>query len=539
MSLSFVLLAAVASSTVGPSAAPGSSSAMTDGLRSAYEAMNGGRRAEAEQILGRLPRLSVTLTWDETGVPEAYRMQYRAARDRAIAGWQSSVDGLTIRTGEGKDVVVRFAPRLSVSEETGLPRGGATLFGLDPADPRVEHVIAMERGEPMVPSGPSSIESEISFAIGSFLGLAQAARPIGAMGRTDAPISGRIAVLPAEAATARLNIAAVNRLRAALAAGERLELPEPSLVVTPARESIGSVRQGAVVPFSIQVTNSGNAPLEMRVVPDCGCFTVRQPGTIAPGVTTVITGQIDTTVFPGKFDKAIYLYSNDAEIPVRRVPFEGMVRPAWRFVRASGDRVIPMTASGVTETIYLWFDESNPMTVKSVTPNGPGVKATIAPWSGMMADPQYGEAAQMRKGYAITVTVPGGMGQGRMPVGMLLETNDALFSALPFSFEVQRGLIANPGVVFFGTMPQGAAEAWVLVSGPGRPVRVLSATVDSDFYTVRTVPFGNRGEVRVVVTYNGRAPIGAMTGTVRLMLDDPDQSELLIPIRGTIEPGSG
>jgi len=531
----WILVAAVMQPGVGPVAPAGANETFQQTTRAVYEAMAAGDWTRAEALARRLPKKTVRISYDDREVPAEWKAVYREAALTAIERWKSFYPELDIRMEGGDDVRISFTDVIPGGEPGTLPLGSAVFFSDDASEPRVDLVIARFRLDPAQPTNPQMVTHEVAYGIGSFLGLAQSARPGGAMGRTDLNLRNTLNLTPQEPALAKALVAIGDALRAAVAEKKVLEMPEPRVAIDPLRIELPPMRQGDRVPFSFQISNSGNAPSGLSLVPDCGCFGVRQPGTVAAGGSVLVEGLIDTAQFPGPFRKAIYVYSSDPEIPVRRVEFVGHVAPAYRYFMA-GNGIHVARRGGESVTIYFWSDPANPVTISGAEPLGPGSRVRVEPWEGTMADPGMGEPNPLpRKGYKFTFVLPQELPVGRNSFGFNVQTPNALLARLPFTFMVQKGIVAFPERVYFGSIPRRPAAAWVMLSRPGQPFKVLEVTSDNPSF----VPsIGNPAEgedVRIDVRFTGNANPGSILANITAKTNDPDQPLIRIPITGTVE----
>ncbi|MBX3096562.1 MAG: DUF1573 domain-containing protein [Fimbriimonadaceae bacterium] len=530
------ILAAVAlQPSVGPVPPAGASEALQQTTQSVYEAMAAGDWAKAELVARRLPRKTIRIQYDDGEVPVEWKPAYREAVLKAIERWKSYLPELDIRMEGGDDLRISFTDLIPPAEGGVIPQGAVVFASDDPSEPRVDLVIARYRLDPPQPANPQMVTNEVGFGIGSFLGLARNVRPGGAMGRTDLNLRNGLSLFPQEPILARALIKLGDDLRTAVALKTPLAQPKPQLHADPLRIELPPMLQGDRVPFSFQLSNPGNAPTEVTVTPDCGCFGVRQPGAIPAGGSVLVEGLIDTSQFPGPFHKSIYIYSSDPEYPVRRIEFHGQVRPRYRYYLESEGAYVARRG-GETVTVYFWSDSSDPVTLTGVVPQGPGVKARIEPWEGMMADPALGEPNPMpRKGYRIFVTLPEELPIGRSSIGFNVQSPDAYIARLPYTFPVQQGVVALPERIYFGSIKAQPTAAWVILSRPGMPFKVRSVSCDDPAFQVSVSEPGRNGDTRLDVKFSGQGIRGSITATITVALDDPNQPLLKIPITGTVE----
>jgi hypothetical protein len=404
-----------------------------------------------------------------------------------------------------------------------------------PGEPRVEAVIALERGLPPRPVDSDDVGSETLHAIGLAIGLAQMPREGGAMGRVDAPWRLPLRMLTPELLTARANRSVVEELRSLAKARQKLPQPQDAMItLEQPRLQFGEAIQGGEMGLTLQVTNQGKSALKWQVVPDCACFSLRYPREIAPGETGLLQVQVNTRDFPGPMNKALYLYTNDPEKPLIRLPALGYVKPVYRFLQSDPGQVLYLEPQGTSTTVFAVYDEERPWQILEVVPSGAEITAAWEPWEGMLADPLFDEPARKRKGYKITLKMKPRKEPGRFNISLQVKTTDEDFGVIDTMFTAQTGIVAVPPSYYLGEVPKRPVMGWVQVVRPARPFKVLKATTDSEFLSARVEPMED-GSYRVAISFNGKAPEGTLSGTVILETDDPRQKKVFIPVAGIIK----
>ena len=104
-----------------------------------------------------------------------------------------------------------------------------------------------------------------------------------------------------------------------------IELPQAFL-----SESVydfGVVSEGARVSHSFELVNRGEADLRIdRVVPGCGCTVVKTPPkAIAPGNSTALEVEFDTSGFSGEKVKSVRVHTNDPKNSVILLTLKGVI----------------------------------------------------------------------------------------------------------------------------------------------------------------------------------------------------------------------
>lgn len=103
---------------------------------------------------------------------------------------------------------------------------------------------------------------------------------------------------------------------------------QPCLEVVADNPSIGPVIEGALVPFTFVLRNTGRAPLLLKQLnPGKGTRIVRAPKSIAQGKEGRIELALSTLGKRGKTQRGVRLLSNDPDCPVKYLPVTLMVTP--------------------------------------------------------------------------------------------------------------------------------------------------------------------------------------------------------------------
>lgn len=142
----------------------------------------------------------------------------------------------------------------------------------------------------------------------------------------------------------------------------------------------GKVTAGTVVRASFLLTNTGNAPLEIKDVrPGCGCTTA---GTwerrIEPGQTTTIALQLNTANFGGALVKSATVTCNDPKQPTVTLMIKGEV---WKPIDVQPTFVVfnPATGAGnnATRVVRVVNNTEAMITIESPASSNPAFKPTL------------------------------------------------------------------------------------------------------------------------------------------------------------------
>ena len=394
--LGFGMLQATASSLP-----PSASVAVHEAVTGVEEALAKRDFAEARNRAELLPKHEFTIQWDDSEVPAGEKEDFAQMRDLAIKAW-TRVFGLTPKLGADGDLLIRFASRLPNGPQN-VPAAGKLDFG---THPRLVFTIGLKRGDGLEPLTAPEEYVQVARAIGSYLGLSGDPLMGSAMWLDDQP--GRKPFGPTQNNffVAQQILAVSDELRRDIASQTAVTAGEPSLSLSPSSVNVGVVRQGVMAPVEFKITNSGTTPLNYNVVPDCGCFSRVPPGSVPPGKTGTFKTVINTSVWTGNQHKGLVLYSNDPHNPAIPIPVEFTSTPAYRLYRPEGDTVI-VPKGGETVDVLLTLPKDSTLLPATYEVTGVPAKVTMAPWSGVAADPEMGEGPMPRQGYRFQIQLPG------------------------------------------------------------------------------------------------------------------------------------
>lgn len=487
---------------------------------------------EAAQLLKRLPNKTVTLQWDDSAVPELDKVAFAEARDGAIRDWKAAVPGFDVQVKQKGDIKVSFTDVLPPAAGKVEPAGAVFFTSDSPTEPRTEAVIALKRATPPERVVKRVIQNEVGYAIGSYLGIAKLPRPVGYMGRVDLSVALEMRVNPYEIQVAKGNLTFVDVLANAVTKKLALTPTKPEMFINPSSLEGGEVPQDEPMKFSLEVTNRGNAPLNLRGFTECGCMHVGAPTTIEPGSTGLVQVVVDTGGLVGPFDKNFVVYSNDPEKSEQVVRVKAWVTPKYRFLRKDGPSAIVFAENNLKHEFFLAIDPKRPFTVSGVKINGVKAIADFEPWEGDLADPSLNEAAKPRKGYKITILASPSEQFGRVPVTFVISTDLKTFPTLYETVYAQWGISA-PKDLNFGEVPKAEASVYFIMTRPGQPFKVLSVESDTDVVKASFVAMKN-GDYKVTTTMLATVPVGRLNANITITTDDPKQSKIVVKVLAVV-----
>lgn len=216
----------------------------------------------AERLLDLLPKRQIVLGWDDSKVPKDQKSVYQAGRDEAIEMIQTRVPGVKIRVEKrSKQLQFSFEPLLATPPNSVLPAGATSFWSENSSAPRIETVIGLQRGKPLIEASESDVFAEVAYGIGSYLGLGHPSYYNGFMTRSDQPWSVKLLLPGQEVFTVQSVLSISDKLTQAVQQKKPIENVRPQLVLNPKEIDGGEVFQGEPVPLTFQVSNLGSGPL--------------------------------------------------------------------------------------------------------------------------------------------------------------------------------------------------------------------------------------------------------------------------------------
>lgn len=532
--LSAILLVVAFQGPVGPSLPAGANPDVHRAFNIVEEELAAGRFEAAKLKSALLPRFNVTFAWDDKGIPAASRPEYVALRNEAFKTISSRLPGLNIMPSTKPAIKFSFGPSLAVDPTSGLPRGVALFFSEDPAAPRMEAVIGLNRGNPLEKSNSHSIHNEIVYAIGAYLGMSPSPYLGTLMGRSDLQMQYRSNPEPTELGAFNAIREATKRIETAITKKERLGPAKPKASFNPTIIERGPVIQGSPIHFSVQVNNVGNAPLNFRVVPDCGCITAKLVAPIPPGSSAAVPIHVDTKDINGELNKHLILISNDIDQPVQRFPIHVKTTPRYRFL-SNEPSVVVVDDGGHNSDLYLVSPTEKPIEITGVEVSGNPGSATFEPWKGELADPELNDPKKPRSGYLIKLKLGTPQVNGRSAAMVVVKTNDPQYPILRHTIFAQKGIAVMPASIFLGEIGKGSREATVMVNRPNKPFKILKIESDSSFVDAVATPLKDWSEYKLTCTYNGKAPLGDFRATFTIHTDDAKQPKIRVGVMGIVK----
>ncbi|MCW5936605.1 MAG: hypothetical protein KIT11_04785 [Fimbriimonadaceae bacterium] len=475
--------------------------------------------AQAEAVLGRMPRLQFSLEYDDSAVAKADRPYFAAAKDRAFQAWKTYLTRLELVEAKVPHVRVSFAETLPGAEGAALPAGAVCFESFNPDEPCVDVVIALHRETSKTPIDAAQVENEVLYAIGRYLGVPSGPMPGGAMDRTDEMRSGPARLAPVEAKLASENVRFTSVLEAKVKKKEAVNVAFGELFANPMQVRLDAPDG------SFEVVNRGDAPLRVLAVSRSEDLAVSQPDLVEPGASKLVQVRAEEGAFAGPFRAQVDLYANDLEKPVQTIEVVRAAGPRYEFRTVGGDRVV-VGRDGVQAELLLSFDRGRELKVDraQATDDTP---VDVFPWA-LDPEPQSG---QMAVGYRLVAHLEPFVGEKTVTVTASI--SDPALPTLSRKFTAIGGSFARPSSTSLAALA-GQRETVIVVASALSEFEVTGVTSDLEDVEVSFARFrGNEFRIRARLKTDHAMPIGS--GAVRIKTNDPERPEITVLVKGQNE----
>lgn len=494
-----------------------------------------GQFDQAKAKLALLPKYDITYTWNDQALSAAQRREWIAVRDEAFRNFSNRIPGLTIKLVTSKPTLkFSFEKSLAADPDSGLPRGIALFWSESPTEPRMEAVIGINRNNPTEPTSLISLYNELIFSIGSYLGLAPTPFQGRTMGRNDMQMQYRYESDIYELAAFQSVHTAATQLRAMVGKGQKISPSSPKIEFNPPIIERGPVIQGTRMDFSVLVSNIGNAPLQVRVVPDCQCISASGTPAIKADTSFAVPMKVDTKDIVGLFSRHVVVISNDPEKPVQMVPIHVRTTPRYQFL-SKDPNILIVDSAGLDTELFLTTPDEKPLTITDIELQGIKGTASFEPWKGELANPALQEPVKARTGYRIKLHLTEPPVSGRVMAFVVAKTTDPVYKSIKHTLYAQKGIAAMPASIFYGDLAGAPRQASIIITRPHKPFKVLKVESDSAYVEGEVVVGKDPWEYKLTCKYNGKAPAGDFRATITITTDDPKQPKLRVPVMGNVK----
>jgi hypothetical protein len=498
-----------------------------------------GQHAQALTMLKSLAVPTMThLYVDLSVVPPAVRPSYLSAVGAAVHSWNAALPA-ALRfslVDQPADAELTLAFQRDVARvDSGQARlqdedGGADLLTTDPpgASSRTETIlIATQVPYTTDLHSAASITHLAAQALGRYLGLPATPDASSVMGPDTR--NPDVLLRPASSDVERVKAIQASRqaLIAAAQRGVTLYLPQPVMVVREVQLDAGKVERGDDAHFVFQVQNTGDAPLEIAVRPNCGCTVANFDHEIAPGAEGKIAADVHTAAFRGRILKSAELTSNDLEHPHVTLLMGADIQSLLEVLPTDVPVVFLKDGGATTEPIKVRVRAGDPLEITGIQSSAAYATATAEP-----AGTDNGSRL-----YNINLTVGPAAPLGRAALTLTLSTSSPREPQDNVAVLIEKGIVATPVSLFLGsinprvTLP--ITQVAILNKHDGA-FHIKNIDSGDPHLQVKQDMVQDGTEYRLTVSYTGGWPNGAVQDKITIQTDDPIQPTIEIPVIASV-----
>lgn len=288
----------------------------------------------------------------------------------------------------------------------------------------------------------------------------------------------------------------------------------------------GSVPRGPMLTHSYRLTNNTGQTVRITSVRvSCGCTSATAlQGVLAPGQSTAVLAQMDTTRFVGPKTVTIYVQfdqpqwaevhlaiSSNSRTDVMVAPDTIAFGPVSRGTTPS--RQTTVTFSGGTQLVSV-AAESNYVQLTAKGMQGNGYENT----------------------YAVTATLRPDTPVGKWYTDVWLNTNSATSPRIrvPLTVDVEPALNLSPATAAFGSVPMGGeAERRVILRGP-QPFHIKEFKGADEVVNVTAADANEARPVHVLTIKVKPGSAGDLTRTVTIVTDLGGDNTAELHVKATV-----
>jgi hypothetical protein len=321
--------------------------------------------------------------------------------------------------------------------------------------------------------------------------------------------------------------------RFSLAATAAILMSAPTFAATWAQgmfedvsRDFGSVPRGPMLTHSYRLTNNTGQTVRITSVRvSCGCTSATAlQGVLAPGQSTAVLAQMDTTRFVGPKTVTIFVQFDQPQWAEVNLSISAnsrtdvMVAPdtiAFGPVShgATPNRQTTVTLSGGTQLVSVGA-ESNyvQLTAKGLQGNG------------------------YENSYAVTATLRPDTPVGKWYTDVWLNTNNAGSPRIriPLTVDVEPSLNLSPATAAFGTVPMGGeSERRVILRGP-QPFHIKEFKGTDEHVTVTAGDANDARPVHVLTVKVQPGGAGELTKTITIVTDLAGDNTAELSVKATV-----
>ena len=297
----------------------------------------------------------------------------------------------------------------------------------------------------------------------------------------------------------------------------------PVISFSKTHHDFGRVLQGNKVSYKYEVTNKGNAPLQIKEVrPSCGCtYTMVGQGLLKPGENTFIEAQFDSAGMVGSIHKFLEVISNDPSNPNTLLNFDASIICE---IMSSASLVLFSEISRFStssSTIRLESGNERPVVVTDIKIAVPYISS---------------KTQQEGNDVILNVTINGRLIPKQSNYGMetlIVHTTNEMIPRLQFiiQWDALSTITASHKRIIWNDFAGKELRTTVSLShSGGKPFKILGIESTSPFIKAINLSKNSVTEHKLDVIMTAEAKAGMYHEKIILKLDDSEQKELEIAI---------
>ena len=307
-----------------------------------------------------------------------------------------------------------------------------------------------------------------------------------------------------------------------------VHLPRAVLVLEKTQVDAGEVWKGDTAHFVFPVKNTGDAPLELEVKPNCGCTIASFDKVVAPGSQGKIEADFHTGAYRGRTLKTVEVTSNDLDKPHVTLFLASNVLSVVN-VLPTDVPVLTLKEDGPSTNSFKVQLRDKDAEISEVNGTLPYVTAK-ATSTGTTADGRT---------YDVNVTVGPEAPMGRSAFILSVKTTSPKEPQSNITVLTEKGVMVTPVNLFFGTITPKTVTPMnqvVMLQKHTGDFHIKEVKSEDPHVQVKQDTVKDGSDYRLTVTYIGGWPTGAVRSSITVTTDDPKQSTITIPINAVVSP---
>jgi hypothetical protein len=304
---------------------------------------------------------------------------------------------------------------------------------------------------------------------------------------------------------------------------------EPHLEVESDTHDFGTIFQMRTYKAVFKLRNSGTADLRIdRVSAPCGCTAaLLSDKRIKPGGEAEVEVTFKSGMYSRPTRKAIRVLSNDPETPQKKLYIKAAVLPRVVLDQKSLPFKEVYYREGATQSVTIKPSENEEIRSLKVAFTSPAFRGDIE------------QVSVVENSFAVNVSVlkdlPIGKASGDMRFYINGESEPC--ARLQVYAWIVGDIKVSPIRLVFRRKPGSDKEIKpiTLTNKASEPLEILSVETDVEGLQVAASPVEEGKEYAIVAKLAPNVRPGTMKGNITVRTNNADHSEIIIPVRGTVQ----